>query len=269
LRVIHLEQKRIAQNRSRFKGEIMAIPLNILMIEDSEDDAMLTILEMQRGGYDPVVRRVETAKEMTGAVQNGKWDVVISDYVMPRFSGLEALQMLQKSGLDLPFIIVSGKIGEDVAVDAMKAGAHDYILKDNLARLVPAIDRELREAEVRYQRRMADEALKKAYEELELKVQERTAELRTANKALELENVQRKQAEQEREKVISELRDALAEVKTLSGLLPICASCKKIRDDKGYWNQIEVYIRKHSGAEFSHGICPDCARKLYPEIFNT
>ncbi len=77
----------------------------------------------------------------------------------------------------------------------------------------------------------------------------------------------RKQAEAEREKLISELRSALARVKMLSGLIPICASCKKIRDDKGYWNQIETYIRDHSEAHFSHGICPECARKEYPEIF--
>ena len=75
------------------------------------------------------------------------------------------------------------------------------------------------------------------------------------------------QTEKEREKLISELQEALAKVKTLSGLPPICASCKKIRDDKGYWNQIESYIGKHSDAQFSHGICPDCARRLYPEFF--
>ncbi len=73
--------------------------------------------------------------------------------------------------------------------------------------------------------------------------------------------------EKERERMIGELQSALAEVKTLSGLLPICASCKKIRDDKGYWNQIESYIAKHSDAEFSHSICPDCAKKLYPEFY--
>ncbi|MDI7260282.1 MAG: PAS domain S-box protein [Thermodesulfobacteriota bacterium] len=78
---------------------------------------------------------------------------------------------------------------------------------------------------------------------------------------------ERKRAEQEREKLIQELQEALTKVKKLSGLLPICASCKKIRDDKGYWNQIEGYIRDHSEAEFSHGICPDCARKLYPELY--
>lgn len=76
-----------------------------------------------------------------------------------------------------------------------------------------------------------------------------------------------KQAEAEREQLLLELQAALAEVKTLSGLLPICASCKKIRDDQGYWHQIEVYIRDHSEADFSHGICPDCARKLYPDYY--
>jgi PAS domain S-box-containing protein len=79
---------------------------------------------------------------------------------------------------------------------------------------------------------------------------------------------ERKRIEEEREKLIHELREALAHVKTLSGLVPICASCKKIRDDKGYWNQIESYIEKHSAAEFSHGICPECARKLYPQLYD-
>ena len=70
----------------------------------------------------------------------------------------------------------------------------------------------------------------------------------------------------EREELIAELQDALDEIKTLSGLLPICSSCKKIRDDEGYWTQVEVYIEKHSGAQFSHGICPDCIKKLYPHM---
>jgi hypothetical protein len=77
-----------------------------------------------------------------------------------------------------------------------------------------------------------------------------------------------KQADKEKSVVIAELKKALEEIKTLSGFLPICASCKKIRDDKGYWNQIEVYISEHSEAEFSHGICPECAQKLYPDIYN-
>jgi FixJ family two-component response regulator len=246
----------------------VATPLNILAVEDSDDDLFLVMREIRAGGYDPSFRQVYTSGTMKAALQTGTWDIVISDYVMPQFSGLEALQLLKESGQDLPFIVVSGKIGEDIAVDAMKAGAHDYILKGHLARLVPAIERELREAEMRAARRNADEALKRAYEDLEVKVKERTAELVAANDALKREISQRRKAEEEKEKLIGELQNALAEVKTLSGLLPICSLCKKIRDDKGYWNQIEVYIRAHSEAEFSHGLCPECAHKLYPEYFD-
>ena len=91
--------------------------------------------------------------------------------------------------------------------------------------------------------------------------------LSIANRVLQNEIGERKRVENERERLIHELQEALAEVKTLSGLLPICSSCKKIRDDKGYWNQIESYISKYSEAEFSHGICPECAKKLYPEFY--
>ncbi len=104
-------------------------------------------------------------------------------------------------------------------------------------------------------------------QELEQRVQRRTAELSKTNEDLTREVAERKRAEEEREKVISQLQQALSHVKKLSGLLPICASCKKIRDDRGYWLQVEEYIRDRSEAEFSHGICPECAKKLYPEIF--
>ncbi|HOE23165.1 MAG TPA: hypothetical protein PLE15_00950, partial [Smithellaceae bacterium] len=85
--------------------------------------------------------------------------------------------------------------------------------------------------------------------------------------SLEKKELDRRQAMEEREKLIAELQQAMSDVKVLSGMLPICASCKKIRDDKGYWNRIEAYIGKHSNAQFSHGICPECARKLYPELY--
>lgn len=101
--------------------------------------------------------------------------------------------------------------------------------------------------------------LRQAKEELEKRVKERTAALEATNQQLEVEVAQRV-------KLIEELQSALSQIKTLSGLLPICAACKKIRDDTGYWSQIEVYIRDHSDAEFSHGICPDCVRELYPEL---
>ena len=140
----------------------MGSPLHVLMVEDSEDDAMLLIRELRRGGYDPTFERVDTPEAMKTALDREIWDAVIADYVMPRFSGFGALSLLQESGLDLPFIIVSGKVGEDIAVEAMKAGANDYILKGNLARLVPAIRRELREAIDRKERKRAEEALRES-----------------------------------------------------------------------------------------------------------
>lgn len=138
--------------------------LKLLLVEDSEDDALLLLRTLRQGGYEPEFLRVETRQAMAAALDQQNWDVLISDYVMPRFGGLDALKLVQEKKLDLPFIIVSGHIGEEIAVVAMKAGAHDYVMKDRLARLVPAIERELREAEVRRARRQAAEALKEEEE---------------------------------------------------------------------------------------------------------
>jgi PAS domain S-box-containing protein len=115
-------------------------------------------------------------------------------------------------------------------------------------------------------RKKMEEALQKSYEELDRRVKERTSDLAAANEKLKREIGERLKAESEKEKLIVDLKKALKEVNKLSGLLPICASCKKIRDDKGYWNQLEDFIQKHSEAEFSHGVCPDCAKKLYPDF---
>ena len=136
----------------------MSTPLRALIVEDSEDDAALLVRELRRGGYEPVWERVESAQAMKDALKQ-KWDVVIADYAMPRFSAPAALTMLQESGLDVPFIVVSGTIGEDVAVAAMKAGASDYLMKGKLARLCPAVRRELREANSRRLRRQVESAL--------------------------------------------------------------------------------------------------------------
>jgi len=138
--------------------------LSVLIIEDSEEDTLLLLRELRRGGYGPVFERVETAETMRSALLRKQWDIIISDYMLPKFSGLAALNIFRESGLDLPFIIVSGNIGEEIAVGAMKAGAHDYIMKGNLARLVPAVDRELREAIVRRERRQAEGKLRESEE---------------------------------------------------------------------------------------------------------
>jgi diguanylate cyclase len=138
----------------------MSKPLRVLIVEDSENDALLLLRGLSRGGFEPQFERVETPEAMAAALSAQPWDIIVSDYSMPHFSGLAALWVLKQSGLDLPFILVSGTIGEDVAVEAMKAGAHDYVMKGNLQRLSSAIERELREAEVRKERKQTEGWLK-------------------------------------------------------------------------------------------------------------
>ncbi|MFB2973210.1 GAF domain-containing protein [Aerosakkonema sp. BLCC-F183] len=134
--------------------------LRVLVIEDSEDDAELLVYELERGGYAVIYERVDTPTAMSASLEQQEWDVALADYSLPGFSAPAALNLLKQKGLDLPFIIVSGTIGEDVAVAAMKAGAHDYLTKGKLARLVPAIERELREAQERRIRRKTEQALR-------------------------------------------------------------------------------------------------------------
>lgn len=133
--------------------------INVLIVEDSEDDSEMVLRELRRGGYDPYYVMVYTSEAMQRELSSRKWNIVISDFSMPQFDAFAALELLHSSQQDIPFIIVSGTIGEDRAVQAMKMGAHDYIIKGNLKRLIPAVDRELREAKVRQERRKADETI--------------------------------------------------------------------------------------------------------------
>ena len=137
----------------------MGIFLRILLVEDSEDDARLLLREIQRGGYELEAERVETAESMQAALERQPWDIIICDFSLPRFSGPKALELLKQTNIDLPFIIVSGTIGEESAVNALKAGAHDFIIKGNFPRLIPAIQRELKEAEIRRERREREREL--------------------------------------------------------------------------------------------------------------
>jgi PAS domain S-box-containing protein len=167
----------------------MSTTLHLLIIEDVEDDAELLIRTLRRGGYDPIWKRVDTATAMKAALDEQPLDVVISDYSMPSFSAPAALAMLKESELDLPFIIVSGTIGEETAVAALKAGAHDFLLKGDMPRLIPAIERELRDAEVRRARKRAEKTLLEETQrhtaELEQHVLERTGELNQTKNHLE------------------------------------------------------------------------------------
>ena len=132
--------------------------LRALIIEDSEDDALLLQRQLRSGGYELIARQVDTAEAMKAALEEETWDIIFADYTMPRFDGLAALHLLRANNADIPFIFVSGTIGEDTAVMAMRAGAQDYIMKGRNKRLLPAVERELHEAELRRERRQAEQA---------------------------------------------------------------------------------------------------------------
>lgn len=152
----------------------MGAPLRVLIVEDSEDDAALLVRELRRGGYDVEFERVDTAPAMRASLSRS-WDLIVSDYTLPHFNGLAALDLWKNAGLDIPFLIVSGSIGEETAVAAMKAGANDYLMKDNLSRLVPAIRRGLAEAHGRRERRRAEETIHQlAYYDVLTKLPNRT-----------------------------------------------------------------------------------------------
>jgi PAS domain S-box-containing protein len=140
----------------------MKKPIHLLLIEDNEDDVLLIERVIRKSGYDPKITRVCTAQDFSQALMNTTWDAILCDYMMPQFTVADALKMTRESGLDLPFIIVSGAISDETAVEMMKAGAHDYLTKQNLSRLVPAIDREMGEAEQRHKRRETEERLRES-----------------------------------------------------------------------------------------------------------
>jgi DNA-binding NtrC family response regulator len=228
--------------------------MHVLILEDMASDADLMEYELQNAGFDFSSKRVASKKEYLNALENFSPSLILSDYDLPQYNGALALAEAKARIPDIPFILVTGAIGEELAIDILTRGANDYVMKSRLQRLGPAVHRVLGEVAEVSARKNAEAQLRKAHDELERQVMERTAELRK-----EIE---------ERKLVEEELRRAMSRIKTLSGLLPICASCKKIRDDEGSWIRLESYIKSHSDAEFTHGVCPECARKLYPEVYN-
>lgn len=338
--------------------------MRVLFLEDSKMDVLLIVEQLHSQGFSFDFQRVETPAELTSALDNCEWTVILADYSMPQFNAFQALLMVQERNLDIPFIIITGAIGEEAAATAMKLGANDLLLKDNFARLGPAIDREIKQCEIRREKRRIEEALRQREEQLamalsaaqmgtwqwdlesdqltwspdasaliglnanhgkmtfenylqmvspddrmavanavqsalenilddkpidlEFRLLDRSHEDRShkdrwlqckgrvvrtlTGRPIKLAGIctdisERKRAEKEREILIHQLQATLDKVKTLTGLLPICASCKKVRDDQGYWHQVEEYLQEHASVNFTHGLCPQCAHMLYPDIF--
>lgn len=151
--------------------------MKVLLIDDSEADAVLLIRELKKAGNEVEHRRIDTQEALEAALSEGGWDIILCDYVIPGWSGLEALSRVREHSIEIPVIMISGHVGEDVAVGAMRAGANDYIMKDNLRRLAPAVQREIREAAARGERK-----------KIELELQETTRELEVVKKMDQLKD---------------------------------------------------------------------------------
>lgn len=244
----------------------MSLPLRVLILEDRETDARLLLDELDGAGFAPEWIRVETETDFLDRLDLEP-SVILADYDLPDFDALGALARLQERNLDIPLIVVTGALGDEAAASCLREGAADYLLKDRLARLGSAVRQALDKKWIRDDRRRAELALRKAHEELEERVVQRTAELATANQDLHAEIEKRARLQQTLVDKVRELEEALAQVKQLRGLLPICSYCKKVRDDQNYWHLVETYVSRHTDAQFSHGICPECFQRVMQKEF--
>ena len=186
----------------------MAHVLKIIMVEDSEDEAHFIQEEIEKAGYELTATRVDTPGALQAALAQGDWDLVLSDHSMPGFSAPAALRVLHDSGLDIPFIIVSGAIGEELAVSLMRAGAHDFVMKDRIGRLVPAIERELGDVDTRRQFRRATEEgqqLSRRIEEEHAQLEQKIIELGALNRMFQQQMTEMDRAETEQQVLLKKL----------------------------------------------------------------
>ena len=201
----------------------------VLITDDDPELLRLTATILERAGYE--VLEASTGKECLEATQAHHPDIILLDVILPDISGIEVCKQIKADEAlrDIFVILVSGvQVSSEYQAEGLDVGADGYIIK-------PISNKEL------VARVHSLVRIKRAEDALRLK-------------------------EKEQQKLISELQEALAEIKTLKGFIPICASCKKIRDDQGYWNQLEAYISKHTDAVLSHGLCPECAEKYEEEL---
>jgi PAS domain S-box-containing protein len=322
--------------------------VRILLIDDNPDDRTLAGRELRREIPNLLITEVGNEEHFDDAFARGSFDLIITDYELLWSNGLKLLERMKRRWPDVPVIMFTGSGSEEIAVQAMKSGVHDYVLKAprHYGRLRSSVhlglklrerNLELAAAEARYKElfetvptglfRCTPEGqildanaafcktlgwtdrrrlLQSSFSQLHATAQdfgdwreavERDGEVASVESRVKtpkgeirwveiharalrdprtqhiiyegsVEDITaRKRSEEERERLIKDLQEALAHVKSLSGLLPICASCKKIRDEGGEWNMLETYIEQRSHAHFTHSFCPECARRLYPEVF--
>jgi len=203
----------------------MKTAIGILIVEDVAADAELMELALQQDGLSVQTRRVDTEAAFREQLAQEPPDLILSDHGFPSFDGFAALAIARAECPEIPFIFVTGALGEEVAIASFKQGATDYVLKDRLWLLAPAARRALQEVEDRASRR---------------------------------------QAEADRDQLLRELQETLVEMKTLTGLVPLCALCKKIRHHEHGWQPLEQFLQQHTDAALSHELCPDCAQKIPP-----
>jgi signal transduction histidine kinase len=239
----------------------MKTPLRVLLVEDSEPDAVLLVRRLNATGFSVTSHRVETAETLKASLADQDWDVVISDFRLPHFSGSAALELLQASGRDIPFILVSGAVGEEQAVAVMKAGAHDFLLKDRLARLAPAVSRAIGDAEARRRRKQAETELRELNAVLEQRVNERTAEAQQLAERLralasELLHVEQR----ERRKLAEVLHDHIQQMLVAARLQVNVATVGTKADREGALQHLDALMNESIQA------CRSLAVELSPPV---
>ncbi len=227
----------------------------ILLVEDNPGDADLILEMLPTSGFR--LFEVTCATRLSQAVEHlaaSRFDIILLDLGLPDSDGIKTLRAMRLHTVDLPIVVLTGNNDEQTGLTAVLEGAQDYLIKGQ-------IHKDLLNRSITYAvaRKLAENKLKNLNETLEIRIAERTAQLTASNEALQQEIAEHEMAQEA-------LLKAFDEIKTLRGIVPICANCKKIRDDKGYWNQVEVYVRDHTEAVFSHGLCPDCVKELYPDL---
>jgi DNA-binding response OmpR family regulator len=243
--------------------------MKVLVIEDDATTQLLLRLALTDRGHR--VMACYSAEDAMKVFHTDVFPMIVLDLNLPGMDGLEFCRWVrsQPEG-DVPFVLIgTGREHPEDLHQALLAGTNDFLVKPyERRRLQVRLAIAENQIGIISERRHAIQQLQRSQDELETSVQERTRELARANDTLLAEIAGRKAAEAEKVKLIDELQRALASVKTLRGLLPICSWCHKIRDDSGYWSQLEVYLSEHSEIDLSHSICPECAQKLKAEVRN-